>query len=66
MNVGDKVRITKCDVCSKVVGKVASITEITTIAGQDGEKVKFGRGRPQLGRPNAFVLGDIALVANDF
>ena len=65
MKIGDKIRIVKCDVCSKVVGKVANITEITTIAGQDGVKVKFGRGRPQLGRPSAFVFDDIALVEKD-
>jgi len=58
MNVGDKVCITKCDGCPKVVGKTGSVSEV-----KDGfVGVRFGRGRPPAGRPNFFPTVDVAPV----
>lgn len=58
MNVGDKVRILRCDGCPKIVGKVVMIKAVV------GDKVElqFGRGRPQAGRPSAFFIDDVILV----
>lgn len=63
MKVGDKVRIVKCDVCEKVVGKVGTITKVNSeVSSID---VKFGKGRPQLNRPSVFACCDVALVDNE-
>ena len=60
MNVGDKVRIVKCDVCPKIVGKTGVITKFY----EEGSSIEinFGKGRPQLGRPNAYPLDSVVLV----
>lgn len=78
MKIGDKVRIVKCDVCPKIVNKTAEITEIMAIIkgsslgeyssvtkGKERIRVKFGKGRPQLNRPNTFACEDITLVEED-
>jgi len=62
MNIGDKIRIVKCDVCPKVVGKIVSVAKITTIDGRGGVEVRFGRGRPQLGRPSVVGFDDVSLI----
>ncbi len=62
MKIGDKVRVTKCDKCPKVVGKFATIVKMDVV----GEAaVKFGRGRPQLNRPTIFVIDHLELVKED-
>ena len=67
MKIGDKVRITKCDVCPKVIGKVVTIVNLET---EDEDKhcldvvsvdVKFGRGRPRKDRPTTYVINDVCL-----
>lgn len=69
MNVGDQVRIVKCEECPKVVGKTVKVTGIKTV--DQGEKigqvgvgvvVNYGRGRPQLGRPTEFVFADVVRI----
>jgi len=63
MKIGDMVRVTKCDVCPKVVGKTAKITGITeSDAGVSSVMVNFGKGRPQLNRPTQFSPSDMELV----
>jgi len=59
--VGDSVRILRCDACSKVIGKVVTIMK----AEQDTFEVKFGRGRPQTGRPSVFQASDLGAVVDD-
>ena len=61
MNVGDRVRVVKCAVCEKAVGKIGKVASL----GEGGVEVKFGRGRPQLGRPVYFAVGDVALVEGE-
>lgn len=65
MNVGDKVQITKCSVCPKVVGKTAKITGFTTDPGYNAAELNFGRGRPQLNRPKAVNVDDISLIVGE-
>lgn len=65
MKIGDKVRIVKCDACSKIVGKMVSVTEVTTIDGCKGVKVNFGRGRPQLGRPDVFGMDEVSSMEDE-
>lgn len=66
MNVGDKVRIVKCDKCSKVVGRTVKVTEVQTVDQVDvSVKVSFGRGRPQLGRPSEFMIAEVACVEGE-
>jgi hypothetical protein len=62
MKIGDKIRVTKCDACPKVVGKTATVTAILS-GGERPESVvvNFGRGRPQNGRPNSFSVNDVSL-----
>jgi len=66
MKIGDMVKVTKCDACPKVVGKTGkinqTISEAESCLGQPSVEVKFGRGRPQLGRPSVFVVEDVELV----
>ena len=50
------VKIVKCDVCPKVIGKVVKVVEFK----DDGSVVvKYGKGRPQSGRPSMFQPCDI-------
>lgn len=68
MKIGDKVKIVKCEVCPKVVGKVAKVTMIAITEGPDGGdcvEVKFGKGRPQKNRPNEFFVNEVVLVTNE-
>lgn len=66
MNVGDQVRIVKCEECPKVVGKTVKVTEVQTVDQVDvSVKVSFGRGRPQLGRPNEFVFADVVRIEGE-
>ena len=69
MKIGDTVKITKCDVCSKVVGKMGRVVQTVTGAdtggGPSSIEVKFGRGRPQLNRPSVFAMDDVELVVAD-
>ncbi len=72
MNVGDQVRIVKCEECPKVVGKTVKVTEIQTVDQGEGigrvgvgVKVSFGRGRPQLGRPNEFIFADVVRIEGE-
>ena len=58
MNVGDTVKINKCNVCPNVVGKTAKVAEVN----EDNVKVTFGRGRPQKDRPSVFVFDDVSVV----
>ncbi len=58
MNVGDTVKIDKCDVCSAVVGKTAKVVSL----GKDTVRLNFGRGRPQKDRPTFHDKDDVSLV----
>lgn len=60
MKTGDKVRITKCDVCPKVVGKMGTVIKLNTEV--SSVEVKFGKGRPQKNRPNTFACNDVVLI----
>jgi len=63
--IGDNVRIVKCERCPKVVGKTVKVISLAAINGMDYPQtveVSYGRGRPQLGRPNTFLAEDITLV----
>lgn len=64
MEAGTLVRIKRCGTCCKVVGKVATVVKKIEVDGQDGVEVKFGRGRPQTGRPKTFSLDDLEVVVN--
>lgn len=65
MKIDDTVKIMKCDVCSKIIGKVGTITKLNT-EGQDISfvEVKFGKGRPQKNRPTLFSVDDVELVGD--
>ena len=69
MKIGDTVKITKCAVCPKVVGKVGrvvqTVTGADTCGGPPSVEVRFGRGRPQLNRPSVFGMDDVELVVKD-
>jgi hypothetical protein len=58
MNIGDVVRIARCDSCPSVVGKTAKVKGLT--AGR--VEVSFGRGRPVANRPSTFDAGDVVVV----
>lgn len=66
MKIGDKIRVVKCDVCPKVVGKTGKITKIILSETQTEEKdvimIKFGRGRPQLNRPDVYSYDSVVLI----
>ncbi len=65
MNIGDKVRIIKCDVCYAVVGKIARINGLTMLdsgVGISNLTLNFGRGRPQTDRPHIFNVEDVELI----
>jgi len=61
MNVGDTVKINKCEACPTMVGKTAKIKSI------DAQSVvlNYGRGRPQTNRPTMLNLDDISLVGGE-
>ena len=59
MKIGDIVKITRCEGCPKVVGKIATIIKMDIV---DEAVVKFGRGRPPLNCPNTFTLDQLELV----
>ena len=58
MNVGDTVRVIKCDQCSGIVGKTAKIKSLE----DNMVKLNFGKGRPSLNRPEALSVNDVSLV----
>lgn len=60
MNVGDVVKINKCDVCSGIVGKTAKVKGF----GDNTVLLNFGKGRPQANRPNAVSVDDVSVVKN--
>lgn len=62
MNVGDTVKIEKCEKCPGVIGKTAKIKGFTSDPGYDVVELNFGKGRPQVGRPHLFNVDDISLV----
>jgi hypothetical protein len=71
MNVGDEVRIVNCEGCPKVVGKTVKVTGIKTVDQGEGiglvgvgVEVNYGRGRPQLGRPTAFMFADVVRIGD--
>lgn len=66
MNVGDTVKVEKCEKCSAVVGKTAKVKELVE-SEQEGIynlKLNFGRGRPQSGRPEVFSMEEVSVVDN--
>lgn len=62
MNVGDVVRINKCDHCPSVVGKCAVVKSFVDRNGQKAAELRFGRGRPPVDRPNVFDMTDLSVV----
>lgn len=59
MNIGSRVKIVKCDVCPKVVGKIAKVKAVW----ENGSvELQFGRGRPQKDRPTAYSVNDLDMV----
>lgn len=62
MNIGDIVRIDKCEQCAGVIGKTVRIKSMS----EDGKKVElnYGKGRPLSNRPNFLSLDDVSLVDN--
>ncbi len=61
MNIGDVVRIDKCEMCPGVVGKVVPVKGFR----EDTEtmvKLGFGRGRPAAGRPEFFSVDDLTVI----
>jgi len=61
LKVGDKVRINVCESCPKLTGKVVVINSIL-VDGYTKLFVNYGRGRPQTGRPEFLVVGDVSLA----
>lgn len=62
MNVGDAVRINKCDRCPSLVGKNAVIKALTNKDGRSIVELRFGRGRPPVNRPTMFDATDVSVV----
>ena len=62
MNVGDMIKVDKCNACPSIVGKTAKVMSLTSDPGYPAVTLSFGRGRPQSGRPHVFSLEDISLV----
>lgn len=62
MKVGDQVRVVKCDVCPKVVGKTGKIVKLNGSGDAESANVSFGRGRPEKGRPDVFNVNDITVA----
>ena len=56
MQTGNNVRIVKCDVCPKVIGKTVKVVEVKD---DNSVVVKYGKGRPQLNRPSIFSVEDV-------
>lgn len=57
--MADQVRVLRCASCQTVVGKVGTVVSTTEVDGVTMAKVNFGRGRPQLGRPELFPVDDL-------
>ncbi len=69
MNIGDNVRVNKCDCCEAVVGKIGRIKSFVNDDNGDTTYplrvvLNFGRGRPQAGRPEFFPIDDLANVSD--
>jgi len=62
MNVGDMVKVNKCNACPAIVGKTAKVTGLISESGGKAVTLSFGRGRPANGRPHMFSIEDISLV----
>ncbi len=62
MNIGDKVKVLRCDKCEAVVNRVVRIKG-TNDNGMF--RLDFGRGRPNKGRPEYFDENDLELVEEE-
>jgi len=67
MNVGDTIKIEKCEQCSVIIGKTAKIKKrIPSEPGIVGGLIlNFGRGRPQTSRPKIISFDDVSLVVTE-
>ena len=63
--MADQVRVLRCASCQTVVGKVGTVVSAAEIDGVTMAKVNFGRGRPQLGRPEFFPSQDLEVINNE-
>lgn len=63
MNVGDIVKIDKCDGCPGIVGKTAKIVSLDF--DNHAVELSFGRGRPQANRPKFVNVDSVSLVDKD-
>jgi len=61
MEIGDVVRVVKCDVCPDVVGKTATVKSFSD---NGTVELKFGRGRPPKDRPSLYNVKDVCAVDN--
>ncbi len=62
MEIGDKVRVVRCTMCTKVIGRVVTIKS----KNEDGLcQLNFGQGRPNKGRPEHFHVNDLERVENE-
>jgi len=62
MKIGDSVRIVRCEKCPKVVGKTVKVVKLVGENPNTGLEVSYGRGRPQLNRPNVFDIQDVEVI----
>lgn len=63
MQVGDTVKVVRCDACEVVIGKLATVRSFSE---EDSNLValSFGKGRPQQGRPHFFNVADLLFVCS--
>jgi hypothetical protein len=60
--IGSRVKVVNCGSCSAVVGKIASVRDVS----EDGRiRLNFGRGRPSRNRPEFFNASDLELVEDN-
>lgn len=66
MNVGDIVKVNKCNACPGVIGKTAKVKEMCRLNDEDPgtARLNFGKGRPQAGRPEIFDVEDLSVVGD--